>query len=77
MSRERASRERIALYTTVYPGVERYLGEWWRSVAARVSGRSRKIGFFCSGPTRASRSFAEGENVRPKSYCGACNAASP
>ena len=35
MSRERASRERIALYTTVYPGVERYLGEWWRSVAAQ------------------------------------------
>lgn len=35
MSPERTSRERIALYTTVYPSVERYLGEWWRSVAAQ------------------------------------------
>ncbi len=29
---------RLALYTTVYPGVEKYLSDWYRSVAAQTDG---------------------------------------
>jgi hypothetical protein len=32
-------RDRLAIYTTIYPGVERYLSEWYRSVLSQTDTR--------------------------------------